>query len=82
MKKTITLSTFRKVARAEEQMLRACMPQTSAACPEPIESAISPRVSVRVLSNGVRLVKPLSPLTATLNDFAVAYRAAKAVAHA
>ncbi len=60
MKKTITLHTFRQVARAEEQMIRACMPQTSDLCPERIESPIMPRVSVRVLSNGVRLVKPLT----------------------
>ena len=68
MKKTITLSTFRKIERAEEQMLRACMPLTSAACPEPIETAIAPRVVVRSVG-GVRLVR-MAPLTATLAEVA------------
>lgn len=59
MKKTITLHTFRKVARAEEQMLRAMMPRTSAADPLPIETSSTPRVVVRSV-NGLRLVKPLT----------------------
>ena len=67
MTKRITLNTFRKVSRMEETMIRAVMPQTSAADPLQVETPITPRVSVRVLSNGVRLVKPL---TATLAEVA------------
>lgn len=36
MTKRITLNTFRKVAKAEESMIRAAMPKTSASDPEPI----------------------------------------------
>jgi hypothetical protein len=36
MKRTITLSTFRRVNAAEEQMIRAMMPATSEASPEPV----------------------------------------------
>ncbi len=61
MKKTITLHTFRQVARVEEQLIRACMPQTSERSAEPIETRFyAPRVSVRTLQNGARLVKPLT----------------------
>lgn len=67
MRKTITLATFRKVTRLEEAMMRASMPNTSAADPLPLVTDITPRVAVRTLSNGVRLVK-MAPLTATLQE--------------
>jgi hypothetical protein len=60
MKKRITLNTFRKMNRAEEALIRIMMPATSAADPLPVETPITPRVQVRTLSNGVRLVKPLT----------------------
>lgn len=69
MRKTLTLATFRKVSRMEEALIRASMPTTSAADPLPLETAITPRVSVRTLSNGLRLVK-MAPLTATLAEVA------------
>lgn len=67
MQKRITLSTFRKVERAEEVMLRAVMPRTAASDPEPIESRIRPRVVLRTIA-GVRLVA--KPLTFTLQEVA------------
>lgn len=40
MRKTITLATFRRVEAAEETMMRALMPRTAAASPEPLVSEI------------------------------------------
>ncbi len=67
MRKRITLSTFRKIANAEEAMMRAMMPSASANDPAPLASPILPRTTLRTLGNGARLVKPL---TATLAEVA------------
>lgn len=40
MKKTITLNTFRKLARAEDAMMRSCMPRISAVDVAPLISPI------------------------------------------
>jgi hypothetical protein len=55
MRKTITLNTLRKVERAEEAMLRAVMPLTSAKDPEPLESNIRP--AARIWSAGSLITK-------------------------
>lgn len=61
MKKTITLATFRRIARAEEQMMRGSMPLTSARDLAPLPGFHAPSASEMVAArNGSRLVKPLT----------------------
>jgi hypothetical protein len=57
----ITLSTFRKMGRIEETMIRAAMPQTSERDAEPLPVfAARDLVTVVGRRNGVGLVKPLT----------------------
>ena len=59
MRKTITLDTFRRVARAEETMMRSVMPRTSAADAAPLAPAFAfVRASEVARRDGSRLVKP------------------------
>lgn len=37
MKRTLSIATFRKLARAEETVIRACMPRTAATDQAPLE---------------------------------------------
>jgi hypothetical protein len=68
MKRTVTLHTFRKLARAEEAMMRASMPRTSAADAAPLTSPILPaRADVAVARVPRRFVAP-GPLTYTLAE--------------
>lgn len=67
MRKT-TIHVFRKLSRLEEMMIRAAMPRTSAADPEPLPVFAAPDPVVLATSaTGLRLVKPL---TATLSEVA------------
>lgn len=66
MRSRITLHTFRKIAKLEEQMLRATMPRISAADAAPLEPHFAPTATEVVARRaGSRLVKPL---TATLAE--------------
>jgi len=65
MRKTITLSTFRRMHAAEEQMMRATMPRISASDPEPTRPAFAAAPVVLASRNGSRLVRPL---TATIEE--------------
>lgn len=68
MKTRITLSTFRRLGRAEETVLRAVMPRTAAQDAEPLAPfAGRPEVNVLARRAGVNLVKPL---TATIAEVA------------
>lgn len=62
-----TVSIFRRHVIAEEQMIRAAMPRTSAADPEPLVTA---RRAVVVVANrgNARLVKVVPSLTFTLAE--------------
>ena len=64
MKTRITLNTYRRIGKAEETMIRAAMPQTSARDAEALEP-FGGRVEINVLARraGCNLV---APLTATL----------------
>jgi hypothetical protein len=58
--KTISLNTFRRVEKLEEQMIRSCMPRVSASDPAPLTSAIRPAaasVNARVWSAGSLVTK-------------------------
>ena len=66
MRPRVSLKTFRKISAAEEAMIRATMPRTSAADPLPLPAFAAPRaVSVVANRDGSRLVRPL---TATLAE--------------
>jgi hypothetical protein len=67
--KKITLATFRKLAAAEETMMRACMPQADAADTAPLPLWHAPAaVEVLAARRGSRLVRPVAPLTFTLAE--------------
>lgn len=58
MGRRITLSTFRRIGEMEERMIRAAMPHTSAANPEPLARlAASQAGGVVTWRSGSRLVK-------------------------
>jgi hypothetical protein len=57
MAKTITLNTFRRFEAAQESMMRAMMPRTSEASPEPLTSDIRTAESRRTWSAGSLIVK-------------------------
>lgn len=59
MRKLITLSTFRKVARAEDGMMRAMMPRTSAEDATPFAFASDRRVVIAA-AGGTRLAQRLT----------------------
>lgn len=66
MRPRITLNTFRRIDRIEEQMIRAAMPRTSAADPEPLAVHAAPtQTEVVARRSGSRLVRPL---TATIAE--------------
>lgn len=66
MKTRISLSTFRKVGRMEETLIRATMPRVSEHDVEPLAPfAGRPEVNVLARRAGVNLVKPL---TATVQE--------------
>ena len=58
MQKRFTVNMFRKLAAADEALLRAVMPRTAAACPEPLPR-FAPVAPVAALQ-GTRLVRPLT----------------------
>ena len=61
MRKTITLSTFRRADRLQEQMIRAAMPRTSANDPKPLPAFAAPLLRELVAARaGTRLVRPLT----------------------
>lgn len=63
-----TASTFRRFAAVEEQMIRASMPRTSVADPEPLTGR---RVVMTVTNMGTsRLVRFVPALTFTLAEAA------------
>ena len=67
--KRVTLNTFRRMTAAEEHMMRAVMPKTSAADAEPLVPHMG-RPAVQVVArtqSGARLVKAAQPLTFTLS---------------
>ena len=70
MRKRISLATFRRVAAAEEAMIRATMPRTSAADSDVVLSYGKPsRAEVLAKRAGTRLVRVVAaPLTYTLAD--------------
>jgi hypothetical protein len=58
MKKTITLATFRRVERLQDDMMRAAMPRTAAADPTPLVTAITgQRTARRAWSAGSLITK-------------------------
>ena len=58
MRTRITLSTFRKVGAMEETMMRATMPRTSAADPEPLVRFAMPAAGeVVARRDGTRLMR-------------------------
>jgi hypothetical protein len=63
----ITLSTFRKVGRLEETMIRASMPRTAERDAEPLPVFAARDAVVLASAPGSRLVKPL---TFTLGEVA------------
>jgi hypothetical protein len=68
MRRTITLSTFRKLEAAEETMLRAMMPRTAAADTTPLTSPIRPAKAARAVWRNGRRVAAAQPLTFTLAE--------------
>ncbi|HET9024815.1 MAG TPA: hypothetical protein VFN64_09600 [Burkholderiaceae bacterium] len=61
MRPKITLKTFRRLGQAEETMIRAAMPRTSARDAEPLPVfAARDAVVVAETPHGVRLVRPLT----------------------
>lgn len=61
MRPRITLNTFRRIDRIEEQMIRASMPRTSASDPEPLAVHAAPTQTEIVSKRaGSRLVRPLT----------------------
>ncbi len=67
MKPRLTFHSFRKIAAAEETMIRAMMPRTNEADP-PSLAPVSAPIGARVWRDG-RLVVD-APLTATLQEVA------------
>ncbi len=73
MKKTISLATFRKIEAAEDAMMRAMMPRTSAVDVAPLTFA-QDRTVVVASVGGTRLARPtFATLTYRLAEKAVAY---------
>lgn len=66
MRPRITLSTFRKIGRAEETMLRATMPRTQASTPE----AMEPFGGRMDNAGGTLVRRPVVTLTATIGEHA------------
>lgn len=61
MRPRITLATFRKVAAAEETMMRAVMPRVAQADPTPLPRFAAPAAGELLAQRaGSRLVKPLT----------------------
>lgn len=67
MRPRITLNTFRRVAKLEENMIRASMPRTAAADATPLPVFAGVATETVAVRGGVRLVRPL---TATLQEVA------------
>jgi len=66
-----TVSTFRRAAVAEEQMIRASMPLTSAADPMPLRRNGEERATIVVANHGSSRLVSLRPVvTFTLGDVA------------
>ena len=65
----ITLATFRRLAAAEETMMRGSMPLTSARDLAPLPAFHAPSASELVAArSGSRLVRPVPALTYTLAE--------------
>ncbi len=58
MRVRLSATAFRRLATLEEQVLRSCMPRTSAVCPEPLVPYTRGHVVTTV--RGLALVKPLT----------------------
>jgi len=71
MQKRITLNTFRRLTAAEEIMIRATMPRTSAADIVPLahRSVASP-AEIIARRQASRLVRPVPVLTVTIAEVA------------
>lgn len=68
MRTKITLNTFRRISRLEEAMIRAAMPLTAQADPEPLVAFHAPAASELVATRqGTRLTRPAA-LRATIGE--------------